>query len=129
MPNAQQYHHNMVHYLRKQITYLDDGNTVTIGTLPAGSHVLRGGVAVTTAFNGGTTNDLDVGTAADPNGYATDLALGTVGNIVFDEMATSDDAAISSDTDVTCAVVSTASASAGSAYVWVEYIVDNGETA
>ena len=127
--SGQQYHHNLVHYLRKQVTFADAGTTVTIGTLPAGAHVLRGGMAVTTAFNGDTTNTLDVGTAADPNGYATLLALGTIGNIVFDEMATSDDSAIASDTAVTCAVVSTTGATAGSGYVWFEYIVDNGETA
>lgn len=126
---AQQYHTNTVHYLRKRITFADAGTTVTVGTLPAGSHVLRGGVAVTTAFNGDTTNTLDVGIADDPNGYATLLALGTIGNIVFDEMATSNDAAISVATDATAAVVSTADPSTGAGYIWLEYIVDNGETA
>ena len=126
---GQQFHHNLVHYLRKAISYTDDGNSVTVGTLPAGAHVLRGGIAVTTAFNGGTTNTANVGTAGDVDGYASAIALGTVGNIVFDDMATSDDAAISAETDVLCAVTSTASASAGAGYVWVEYIVNNGETA
>lgn len=122
MASGQNYHQNMVHYLQKEISYTDDGTTVTIGTLPANSVVLRGGVAVTTAFNGATTNTLDIGTTADPNGFATVLALGTIGNIVADEMATSNDALVSAETDVVGVVVSTASASAGTAYVWVEYV-------
>ena len=83
--SGQQYHQNMVHFLKKEITFADAGTTVTVGTLPANSVVLRGGVAVTVAFDGDTTNTLDIGTVADPNGFATVLALGTIGNIVADE--------------------------------------------
>tara|TARA_R110000822_G_scaffold30340_10_gene88472 strand:+ start:137 stop:514 length:378 start_codon:yes stop_codon:yes gene_type:complete len=120
--SGQQYHQNMVHFLKKEITFADAGTTVTVGTLPANSVVLRGGVAVTVAFDGDTTNTLDIGTVADPNGFATVLALGTIGNIVADEMATSDDALVTVATAVTAAVVSTASAAAGTAYIWVEYV-------
>ncbi len=122
MASGQNYHQNMVHYLQKEITFADNGSTVTIGTLPANSVVLRGGVAVTVAFDGDTTNTLDIGTTGDTDGFATDLALGTIGNIVADEMATSNDALISAETDVVGVVVSTASATAGTAYVWIEYV-------
>ena len=114
-----------VHYLRKRITWEDAATTVTIGTIPSGSVIIRGGVVVSTAFNGDTTNTLDIGTVADPNGLATVLALGTIGVIVADEMATTNDAYVTADTVINCAVVSTASASAGVGDVWIEYIPDN----
>ena len=69
--SGQQYHQNMVHFLKKEITFADAGTTVTVGTLPANSVVLRGGVAVTVAFDGDTTNTLDIGTGADPNDFGS----------------------------------------------------------
>src|SRR5687768_7986028 len=80
-------------YLRKKVSYLDGASgVVEIGTLPAGAIALRAGVVVTTAFNAATTNVLDIGTTADPDGFATDLAMGTVGVIAADEMAVTNDA-------------------------------------
>lgn len=119
---GQSYPQNMVHFLAKTITYADNGTTVDIGVLPPGAVVIRGGAAVTTAFNGDTTNTVDIGVSTDTDGFATDLALGTVGVIVADEMATSNDFYSTSAQTVQAVVVSTASASAGSAVVWVEYI-------
>lgn len=120
---AQKYHQNMVHYLAKEFTFADDGSDLTLGYIPAGSIVLRGGVAVITAFNAGSTNVLDIGTAADPDGFATDLALGTVGVIVADEMATSNDFYVTADTQITCSVDLTGTAATtGHAVAWIEYI-------
>lgn len=125
--SAQEYHTKQVHYLGKAITFADNGLTISLGYIPAGAFVLRGGVAVTTAFDAGTSNVLDVGTAADPDGFATDLALGTIGVIVADEMATSNDALASADTEIVCVpALSGTAATAGAAYVWVEYIVPLG---
>ena len=87
MAQGLNYHQSMVHVLQKDIAYTDNGVAVVVGTIPSGSVVLRGGIAVTTAFNAGTGNVLDIGTSDDPDGFATDLALGTIGNIVADEMA------------------------------------------
>ena len=121
---AQRYHQNQTHYLWKAIAHTDDGSTLTLGIVPAGSLVLRGGVVVTTAFNAGTTNVLDIGTSADTDGFATDLALGTVGVIVADEMATTNDAYCATDTTIQCVVDLTGTAATtGAGYVWVEYIV------
>ena len=120
--DAQLYHTNQIHYLTADITYANDGESVTLGTIPAGSVVIRGGVVVSALFNGDTTNTLDIGTVADPDGFATAIALGTVGVIVADEMATTDDSYVTSDTVVTCAVTSTASATAGAGRVWIEYL-------
>ena len=112
-----------VHYLRKKITYADSG-AVTVGVVPTNAIVLRGGVVVTTAFNAATTNVLDIGTSSDDDGFATDLALGTVGVIVADEMATTDDMGpMSADTTITATYAQTGTAAtAGVGYVWIEYL-------
>lgn len=121
--DAQEYHTNQVHYFSKAFTYADDGLTLTLGTVPAGSVVLRGGVVVTEAFNAGTTNVLDIGTSGDTDGFATDLALGTIGVIVADEMATSNDSYCATDTVVSISVDLTGTAATtGAGKAWLEYI-------
>lgn len=126
---ARQYHQQMVHYLRKTITYADNGDTVIVGYLPAGAVVLPGlsAAMVSTAFNGDTTNTVDIGITGSTTKYASALALGTVGWIELDVITES--AATSTLTtaveEVIATVVSTASASAGSAEIVVAYIPDN----
>ncbi|MBK9073352.1 MAG: hypothetical protein IPL79_20495 [Myxococcales bacterium] len=88
---GQMYHTNQVHYFARTFSYTDDGSVLTLGTMPPGACVLEAGVHVHTAFNSGSTNVLDIGTSADDDGFATDLALGTIGRIVADEMATTND--------------------------------------
>ena len=62
--------HGMIHRVaRKNITFADAATTVTI-TLPAKSFVWRVLVEVVTAFNGDTTNTIEIGDGADANGYA-----------------------------------------------------------
>ncbi len=124
---AREYHTAQVHYLNKAIVFGDATLVVPLGYIPAGSYVLRGGVVVTTAFNAGTNNRLDIGTVADDDGFATDLALGTVGVIVADEMATTNDAYVTADTLINCTVdVTGTAATTGAAMVWIEYIVPMG---
>lgn len=124
---AREFHTAQVHYLTKAFTYADDGSTLTMGVRPAGSYVIRGGVIVTTAFNAGSTNVLDIGTSGDGDGFATDLALGTVGVIVADEMATTNDSYSATDETITCTVDLTGTAATtGAALAWVEYIVPMG---
>ena len=50
---ARQYSYQMVHYLRLTMDYTDDETAKVVGTVPAGSVVLKGasGVNVTTVFN------------------------------------------------------------------------------
>lgn len=127
--NARQFHTQQVHYLRKTITYLDGGDTVTVGTIPAGSVVLPGlsGIAVTTAFNGDTTNTSDLGISGSTTKYASALALGTLGWIELDVITESSASSLltTADETIIATVVSTASASAGSAEVIIAYIPDN----
>lgn len=123
--SARKFHTQQVHYLRKAISYSDGASAViTVGVIPEGATVIRGGVIVTTAFNAGTANVLDIGTSADDDGFATDLALGTIGVIAADEMATTNDAYVTSDTTIiaTLALSGTA-ATAGAGFVWIEYLV------
>lgn len=129
--NAKNYHTDQVHYLRKAISYTDDGTTVSVGFVPEGALIVGAGVVVTTAFNGGTTNTVDIGfrnagdgTSDDTDDYATDLALGTVGVIVADAMATAT-GYHAEGAEIVAPVVSTASASAGAGYVYVEYLALN----
>ena len=124
--SARQYHQQMIHFLRKSITFADDGTTVTVGTIPAGSLVLKpiSGVAVTTVFNAGSTNVLDVGPSTDSGTdlWATDLALGTLGFVPIDEAVTN---LVSVDTVVQAAVDLTGTAATtGAAEIIIAYIPD-----
>jgi hypothetical protein len=120
---------HQVHYLRRRISWADGNSTVyTLGVIPAYATVIRGGVVVTTAFNSGTNNFLDIGTAADDDGFATDLALGTIGVISADEMATTNDAYVTADTTIIATVALTGTqATAGEGFAWVEYLVPDGD--
>lgn len=124
---ARQFHTQQVHYLRKSITFADDGTTVTVGTIPAGSLVLKpmSGVAVTTVFNAGSTNVLDIGPSTDSGTdlWATDLALGTLAFVPLDEAVTF---LVSVDTVVQAAVDLTGTAATtGAAEIVICYIPDN----
>lgn len=118
---ARVYHTNQTHYFRKRIIFSD--TVVTLGVIPAGAIVINAGVVVTTAFNAGTTNVLDIGTSGDDDGFATDLALGTIGRIAADELATSNDLYSTSDVTLTATYAQTGTAAtAGKGFVFVEFI-------
>lgn len=127
MAKGRQYSLNVMHTLRKTVRYSDGASAVvTVGTLPAGAIVVGGAVHVSTVFNAGTNNNIDVGTAADPDGFATALAMTSAGDKVFDELATSDDLLTSADTDVIATLGLTGTpASAGVAQVIVWFVVNN----
>lgn len=126
---ARQFHQQMIHYLRKTITYADNGKTITVGTIPSGSIVLPelSGIYVTTAFNGDTTNTADVGISGSTQKYSSALALGTLGFIEQDVLTTSANSSLltTADETIIATVTSTASASAGSAEVVMAFIPDN----
>ena len=133
--SGQAYHQNMVHYLRAEVGFADDGSTLSLGWVPPESAIIRGGVVVVTAFDSGTSDVLDIGfrnagdgTTLDADEYATDLDLTTAGVISADEMATAADAYLPEGAEITCAYTSAGTApTAGVGYVWVEYIVNNDE--
>lgn len=124
---AREYATQQIHYLRKGITFADDGTTVTVGVIPAGSIILRpiSGVAVTTVFNAGSTNVLDIGPSTDSGTdlWATDLALGALAFVPLDEAVTN---LVTVDTTVQAAVDLTGTAATtGAAEIIIAYIPDN----
>jgi hypothetical protein len=124
---ARQFHEQQVHYLRKGFTFADDGTTLTVGVIPAGSIIIKpiSGVAITTVFNAGTTNVADLGPSTDAGTdlWATDLALGTLAFVPIDEAVTN---LVTVDTTVQIAVDLTgAAATTGAAEVIICYIPDN----
>jgi len=127
---GQAYHTNQVHYLAKTITFADDGDTVVVGYLPPGAVVIPGisGIAVNTIFNGGSTNTCDIGITGSTTKYASALALGTLGWIELDVITESSGTALATtaEEEVIATVVSTASASTGSATVIVAYVIPEG---
>lgn len=112
-------------YLRKRITFADNGLTVTVGALPEGAIIIKpiSGVHVSVAFNGDTTNTLDIGPSNDTgtNLWATILALGTIGFIPLDEVVSN--IVGSGQSLVQAKVVSTATATAGVGDIIVAFIV------
>jgi hypothetical protein len=113
-------------YLRKGITFADNGSTVTVGTLPAGAQIIKpiSGVSVNVAFNGGTTNTLDIGPSTDAgtNLWMTIGALGAIAYVALDEAVSM---TVSVETIVQALVVSTAGASAGAGEIIIAYAMDN----
>jgi hypothetical protein len=129
MPNtgipARDINYGVVQYLSVPITFADNGVAKQLGTLPAKAVVIQAGVLVTTAFNAGTTNVVDLGTGADDDGFATDLALGTVGLIAADELATSNDLYSTNEVPITATVsLAGTAATAGAGIAFVTYIVN-----
>lgn len=82
--------YGVVQYLRKKITYLDNGTTITVGKIPPYAVVTGGGLHVVTSFNDSGTDVFDVGfigATTDADAYATQLTGAAVGFIVLDELA------------------------------------------
>lgn len=122
--DARQFHTQQIHFLRKSIGIADIGVEVTVGKLPAGATILKplSGVNVDVVFNAGSTNVLDIGTPADDDLYATDLALGTIAFVPLDEAVAMTTAAV---TTVTATVATTGTAAtAGAGEVVIAYVPD-----
>ena len=119
------YHQQMVHFLRKSITFADDGTAVAVGSIPAGSlvHKPMSGVHVTTAFNAGTNNFLDVGPTTNDDLWGTDLSLVTTTFVPLDEAVGTYLCTVDTDIIATVDLTGTA-ATAGAAEVVICYIPD-----
>lgn len=118
---ARDYGKGMTHYIRKNVTYANNGTAVLVGILPAGAQIIKpiSGAAINTAFNAGSTNVLDIGTSATADLYATDLALGTIGFVPIDEVVSNK---VLVDTPIYALVqLSGTAATAGDAEVMIHY--------
>lgn len=117
--------YQLVHYLRRNITFADTGVVLALGTIPAGSVILKpiSGVNVTTVFNAATNNFMDIGTAATGDLYGTDLSLLALGFIPLDEAV---NYYVAVDTDLTATIqLSGGSQTTGAAVVIIAYIPNN----
>jgi len=111
------------------IAFAANGTTTTIATLPANSQIFQITVDVTTAFDAGTTNTLDLGDGTTADKFADALALGSAARV----LATSDVSQIPNLIDIGAAdvnVVATynqsgSAANAGAATITVLYIQNN----
>jgi hypothetical protein len=111
-----------VQYLTERVTFADSGVVKKIGTIPAGSLILKplSGLQVQVAFNAGTNNFIDVGTTADDDLYGTDLSGLAVTFVPLDEAVRMD---VTSDTTITATVGLTGTAATtGIADVVIAYI-------
>jgi hypothetical protein len=122
---GQEYPQNMVHYISKTIGFADDDLVVTVGWLPPNAVVVDCGVAVTTAFSANSV--LDIGTAADPDAYASAIVMTTAGCIrdVSTVPLLSHDDTGTVDTKIVASLTSSGAISAGVGHVFVYYIVPN----
>jgi hypothetical protein len=108
------------------VVFGDDGTTTVVATLPANSQIYQIAVDVTTAFDAGTTNTLDIGDGSTADKYADALAAGAQARV----LATSDVSQIgnlidigTADVDVTVTYNQTGTAAtAGAATVTVLYL-------
>lgn len=123
---AKEISYGVVQTMVKKITFADYGTVVTVGKMPAYSHVVGGGVHVVTGFNSSGTDLLDIGfigSTTDDDAYATDLTLAAVGFLALDELATTTNIMQAVETTVTATPAqSVADATAGEAYVIVNYV-------
>ena len=111
------------------VVFGDDGTTTTIATLPANSQIIEIYVDVTTAFDAGTTNTLDLGDGSTADQFADALDVSSAARL----LATSDVSQIPNLIDIGASdvqVVATynqtgTAATAGAATVTVVYEQNN----
>lgn len=119
----------VVHTMRKRVTFSDEGVAVEVGRLPTGASVIGGGVHIVTAFDDTSTIDVgfeDGSSTDDPDGYASALTATAVGFIALDALATTTNIQQTTGATVTATVNDgTGAVSAGVADVIVTYCVDN----
>jgi len=122
---ARELPYQVIHYLRKTVTFSDDGTALDVGWLPAGAFIVKSlsGFTPTTDFNG-TTPTLDVGTAADGDYYATALDIDT--NLTFVPIDEAVSHLVAADVKITTTFNSgAADATTGSGELIIAYIPDN----
>jgi hypothetical protein len=126
---ARRTHLQVVHTLRKRITFADEGNEVTVGYLPANAVVIGGGAMITTAFDDTSTIDVgfkDGNSTDDPNAYATALVATAVGYIALDALAATTNIMQTEPATVTVTLNDGSGAvAAGAAEIIIEYVLDN----
>lgn len=129
MPTARKNALQLVHYLRFKVNYNDapSGTALNKTWLPKGAVILRATTIVPVAFNAATTNTLSIGTAGDsPTNIVNAQTVGAAGQFASSAPTGAALGPLPADrqVQVTYTQAGTA-ASAGAAYVVIEYAVDN----
>ena len=120
---AREFMDGVVHYLVGELSLATP--SITLGTLPAGATILKpaSGAYVNVAFNAGTNNHIDIGTTADKDFYATDLAGGSIAFVLLDEAVTQK---VAADTTIVADYAqSGTAATTGSAVIVIAYVLSN----
>ena len=114
--------YGVVQVLRKKITFADANTAVVVGKMPAYSHVVGGGIHVTTVFAGGTpTAGVGfIGNTTNAVGYGSALVTTALGFIALDDLAAVGNVMQTVETTVTCTPAT--GATSGEAYVIVTYV-------
>ena len=117
----------VIHAIRVKADYtVGDGNSVSIGKVPANAAIIDAGIVVTQAFNAGTTNTADIGTSGAVTGLASAIATSVVGRILADEMTTSAVLHPSADQEMFVKLNMTGTApTTGILYAYVVYALGN----
>lgn len=106
-----------------------DTSAKNLFKLPAGAKIISVILDVTTAFNAGTTNVIDIGTTADGALYVNDAAGGTTGHFTCTLVAANLASMLNigtADVQVTATYVPTGTAaSTGAATISVQYEMRN----
>lgn len=120
-----------VHVVSRVITLGDLGladGEFPIGAAEKNAIPLRAGVRIVTAFDAGTTNVLEIGTEADPDGFitSTNAGAGAIGTKAGTGALLG--APLAADTVFYASFTQTGTAAtAGQAIAWVEFIVPRTE--
>jgi hypothetical protein len=124
---ARLYHTAQVHYISAPIAF--NSGTISVGFLPRGAIVTGGGVMVNTAFAAGGANTMDVGfrndgggRTADPDAFATLLAVSAAGFKALDELAAATNLQHPAGCEVTATYNGTTPTD-GAGVVVIQYIV------
>ena len=128
--SGRSYETSQKHYLYADVTFANDGDTVSLGWLPEDGVIDSISIVTSTAFNAGTTSQIDVGfrnrgdgVADDADGLAADVDVSAAGVDVVSLTSTAN-LAFTGGGEVTAFVDLTGTtATAGVARVIVEFTV------
>jgi hypothetical protein len=126
---AREYDMQVLHFIRRGISYntplISTDDTILVGVLPAGAVIYDAIVKVSTAFDAGTTNYINVGIAGDDDGIVDQGDI----DLTAEEWQSSRrgcDLTLTSDTPVYVTYdQSGTAAAAGVAEIIVAYIPDS----
>lgn len=125
---ARQYSQQMIHFLRKSLvetgTVANQSEVFTVGTIPAGSVILKAlsGVNVDVAYTSATNKLINIGTTANDDLYGTLLSGASIAFVPLDEAVAM---TVAADTVITASHALTGTpGTAGRAEVVIAYIPD-----